>query len=108
MNCIENGNRAEVRFDRCMIKKLHSENIYNFQLLPSSKEKDMRDHIDRTLLTEYKKNTFDVKAMKKDNRSDEDTMNDKTWVEFVNVNGNPGWIYGKQHTLHLRLKMVFC
>ncbi len=39
--------------------------------------------------------TFDVKMMKKINRSDNYVQDNITWIEIKNVSGNPGWINGK-------------
>jgi hypothetical protein len=38
---------------------------------------------------------FDVKALKKINKSDKDTSDDCTWIEGTNVNGDAGWIKGQ-------------
>lgn len=39
--------------------------------------------------------TIDVKGPKKLNRSDNSKNDDYIWVEFVNVRGDKGWLYGK-------------
>jgi hypothetical protein len=38
---------------------------------------------------------FDVKGMKKVNRSDNKQQDDIAWVEGTNVRGKPGWVKGK-------------
>lgn len=38
---------------------------------------------------------IDVKASKKVNRNDTSTNNDILWVEFKNVQGKNGWLYGE-------------
>jgi hypothetical protein len=38
---------------------------------------------------------FDVKARKRRTRNDEDAQDDFIWVEFKNVRGNKGWLYGQ-------------
>lgn len=57
----------------------------------SSDEEDMFSHIDMTV----DGMTVDVKGMKKLNRSDADVNPDIHWIEFRNVHGNKGWIYGE-------------
>lgn len=39
---------------------------------------------------------IDVKASKKVNRNDTSTNNDILWVEFKNVQGKNGWLYGEK------------
>jgi len=57
----------------------------------ASKEENMYDHIDLTV----DEMTVDVKGMKKLNRGDADVNPDIHWIEFQNVRGDRGWIYGK-------------
>ena len=38
---------------------------------------------------------YDVKALKKLNRSDSDYRDDVTWVEGTNVRGDKGWLKGE-------------
>ena len=53
-------------------------------------------HIDYFIqLNGAKENSVDVKARKKIKRSDDDVNNDHVWIEFKNVQGKRGWIYGK-------------
>lgn len=52
-------------------------------------------HIDFLLEDKDKKiYTFDVKARKKVNRTDDSTEDSLVWVEFKNVAGADGWLYG--------------
>lgn len=96
MTCIETGNKAESRFDRCIIATLKHKGIDNYKLYESSEKSNIDEHIDRFLEIDSKKWSFDVKSQKKMNRNDENVMSDKTWVELVNVNGDPGWAYGEE------------
>lgn len=57
----------------------------------ASKKENMYDHIDLTV----DGMTVDVKGMKKVNRSDSEVSPNIHWIEFQNVRGNKGWIYGK-------------
>ena len=38
---------------------------------------------------------IDVKARKRVSRTDEDVQDELVWLEFKNVQGKQGWIYGK-------------
>lgn len=52
-------------------------------------------HIDFLIEDKDKKiYTFDVKARKKVNRTDDSTEDSLVWVEFKNVAGADGWLYG--------------
>ena len=49
-----------------------------------------------------RKVAIDAKGIKKDKQSDK-KYNDKIhWIEMKNVNGNPGWIYGKADYIAFR------
>lgn len=56
----------------------------------SNTEQDRHEHWDIKLETK-----FDVKAIKQIKRSDGRTDDNYHWVEFINVNGERGWLYGK-------------
>lgn len=75
-------------------ERTQSEKLF-YNLVPgsvwSSDEQDMKDHID-IITPDF---TVDVKGMKKINRDDITVTPDIHWVEFRNVNGDVGWIYGK-------------
>lgn len=56
---------------------------------------DMYKHWDLKLITPKGYITFDVKGIRKINRNDIDYNENIQWIEFVNVNGDKGWIYGE-------------
>ena len=56
----------------------------------STKDQDINEHWDIANTV-----TYDVKAMKKINRSDNHPNENIHWVEIKNVHGNNGWLYGK-------------
>ena len=56
----------------------------------SNKDQDINEHWDIANTV-----TYDVKAMKKINRSDNHPNENIHWVEIKNVHGNNGWLYGK-------------
>lgn len=58
-------------------------------ILPTT-EQDINEHWDVSIDGVK----FDIKALKKVNRSDDDVNPEIHWVEIRNVHGNPGWLYG--------------
>jgi hypothetical protein len=60
------------------------------EVAPSTTEQDINEHWDVKLDVK-----FDVKAVKKVNRSDGETDETIHWVELINVRGNRGWLYGE-------------
>lgn len=76
------------------------------QLLSVSQNDDIKKHIDVRWhpVNKSKPCTFDVKGLKKNNRSDTNLSYNKTWLEFKNVNGEPGSLYGKQDYFAFELK----
>ena len=69
----------------------------------ATKEEDMFQHIDFWWNSpKGRKVAIDAKGIKKVKQSDK-KYNDKIhWIEMKNVNGNPGWIYGKADYIAFR------
>jgi len=66
----------------------------------ATRQQDWREHWDVSgiLPSEYGikgSQKFDVKSIKKVNRSDSNTQDEFTWVEAKNTQGHIGWILGK-------------
>lgn len=62
----------------------------------ASLHEDRHDHIDfHCILPNGEHLDVDVKGMRKNSRSDDKLDDTISWVEFKNVNGNNGWLYGK-------------
>jgi hypothetical protein len=57
----------------------------------STREEQFR-HID---FVSQSLGSFDVKARKRINRSDKSEQDELIWIEFKNVAGNNGWLYGQ-------------
>lgn len=67
-----------------------------------------RDHIDFVVKSARKPAiSVDVKAMKRHRRSDTDTDDTKLWIEFKNVRGQKGWLYGKADFLAFERPLGF-
>lgn len=60
-----------------------------FKVVPASYTQQIKEHIDYIIYDSNKFFTVDVKAKKKFTKEDKEV-----WIEFKNVNGNKGWIYG--------------
>ncbi len=66
----------------------------------STEQEDMFQHIDLRI----DEMTVDVKGLKKTNRGDSNVDASIHWVEFQNVNGDKGWIYGQ--ATHIAFEIV--
>jgi hypothetical protein len=82
--------------------------IRGYTVTESTPNQDMFDHIDLFLKKSDKTFSFDVKAMKKINRYDASSQDALVYVEFKNVNGNPGWLYGKADFIAFEKTDSFC
>lgn len=73
----------------CVFEELA--NVKGHKIAKSTRYQNMFEHYDYILDDQIK---VDVKARKRLNRhnTQQDTW---IWVEFKNVKGNPGWLYGK-------------
>jgi len=67
----------------------------NFIVRKSSLSEDRYKHIDFFLEQDHFKYSVDVKARKKTNRDDAKVNDEWTWIEFKNVLGRKGWLYGE-------------
>jgi hypothetical protein len=65
---------------------------------PSTEHDDIHKHIDRHVDLYNNKFSVDVKSAKATNRGGVITI-DHVWVEFKNVQGNNGWLYGEEDFL---------
>jgi len=67
----------------------------NFIVRKSSLSEDRYKHIDFFLEQDHFKYSVDVKARKKTARGDVKVNDEWTWIEFKNVLGRKGWLYGE-------------
>jgi len=83
------GNDAEKQFVSAAKSK-------GYEVSKSSRQQDMADHFDYILKNKKgKTRTFEVKALKRINRTDESPNHEWVWIEIKNVRGEKGWIKGK-------------
>lgn len=99
--CLEMGKNAESMFVELCRQ-------HNIQCFSSSKEEDMYEHID--FFISYNKSpklSVEVKSAKKLSRHDDEVDFNLIYVEFKNVRGNPGWLYGKADYIAFQQKNCF-
>lgn len=81
------GERAEDLFEKIAIEK-------NLKVQKATTRQQL-SHIDFILTNEKNQSfLFDIKARKKVSRTSDSYSDDLVWVEFKNVAGNQGWLYG--------------
>ena len=88
-SCATIGTKAEDLFETWLISKK-----INYRRATLEEQYKHIDFIVEHLKT-GEKMTVDVKAPKKRSRYDSSTNEDVIWVEFVNVRGDKGWLYGE-------------
>lgn len=69
----------------------------------ATKQQDMFDHID-WFAGEH---SYDVKSLKKRRAKDNTVDSTIVWIEFKNVRGNLGWLYGKAQRIAFELEDEF-
>ena len=86
--CIQSGLGAEQIFDQIAESK-------NLEVKNARRRENIHKHIDKYVTHESKTWSVDIKARKKTSRSDSDAQDEWIWIEFQNVRGNLGWLYGE-------------
>ena len=94
------GKQSEEKF----VKAARQE---NFIVRKASREQNMYKHVDFFLEHDRFKFSVDVKARKKASRSDATFDDVWNWIEFKNVRGNPGWLYGEADYIALEREKDF-
>lgn len=78
-----------------------------YKVKKASRDEDMFDHFDYRFIKGDKEIKVEVKAMKRISRSDSNGQDTWIWVEFKNVQGNLGWLYGKADYVAFELQDSF-
>ena len=86
--CIESGLGAEQIFDQIAESK-------NLEVKNARRRENIHKHIDKYITQESETWSVDIKARKKTSRSDSSVQDEWIWIEFQNVRGNLGWLYGE-------------
>lgn len=79
----------------------------NYKIKKATKQEDCKDHFDYRFSKDGKELKIEVKAMKRVSRSQDSGQDEWIWVEFKNVQGNLGWLYGKADYVAFELKDSF-
>ena len=85
--CIQTGLGAEQLFEQIAESK-------NLETKNAKRRENMQKHIDKYVTENGETWSVDIKARKKTSRSNSQAQDDWIWIEFQNVRGNAGWLYG--------------
>ena len=88
--CSKNGKKAEDAFLALVRGKTY---IHDAREATLEEQKQHIDHVFKR--SDGREIRVDTKAMKKVSRNDKTFRTDLVWVEFKNIHGYPGWLYGK-------------
>jgi hypothetical protein len=82
------GQQAEDKFIQLFEQK-------GWKVTPATKYQDVRQHLDYFITKGNQTFGVDVKSEKRINRKDTETQNKIIFLEYLNVRGDSGWLYGK-------------
>jgi len=97
---IDAGKKAEQRFKKMMEAR-------GVKVEKSTDEEDMKKHIDYYISSDEYESSVDVKCMKSISRKNPKPQDKYIWVEFMNVGGEPGWLYGEAQFIAFETKDGF-
>ena len=86
--CLQTGLGAEQLFDQIAESK-------SLEIKNAKRRDNIQKHIDKYVTDDVGTWSVDIKARKKTRRSDDNAQDDWIWIEFQNVRGNTGWLYGE-------------
>lgn len=98
--CIQSGLGAEQIFDQIAESK-------NLEVKNARRRENIHKHIDKYITQQSKTWSVDIKARKKTSRSDSDAQDEWIWIEFQNVRGNLGWLYGEADNIAFETQNSF-
>ena len=87
------GKKGEDLFIETIQKRVH------IDVEKANFNQQINEHWDYRIIGNGENLTVDVKAMKRTGRWDGKQQDKIIWIEFKNINGNDGWIYGKADTI---------
>ncbi len=82
------GRRAEASFAALAATR-------GWTVTPAPQEADIHEHWDFEIRKDGYARKVEVKAAKREKRNDETLNHDWVWIEFRNVKGEAGWLFGK-------------
>ena len=86
--CLQSGLGAEQLFDQIAASK-------HLEVKNAKRRDNIQKHIDKYVADDVGTWSVGIKARKKTRRSDDNAQDDWIWIEFQNVRGNTGWLYGE-------------
>ncbi len=88
VNSMREGRKAEALFARVAQAR-------GWHVQEANHDQDVDEHWDFLITRGTEAYRVDVKAMKRVNRNDPDVQDRLHWVEYRNVHGRTGWLFGK-------------
>jgi hypothetical protein len=82
------GRRAEELFAATAQKR-------GWTVTPAPRDANIYEHWDFEIVKDGYKRKVEVKAAKREKRTDESLNQEWVWIEFRNVRGEAGWLFGK-------------
>lgn len=94
--CAENGAHSEDKFAEVLTH-------FGYQVFDATEEENIKDHIDKYFITpeaiywgSFQQHSVDIKGIKDFNKCDNlSKYLSYNILEYTNVNGDKGWLYGK-------------
>jgi hypothetical protein len=74
---------------------------------PALQEANIHEHWDFEIVKDGYKRKVEVKAMKREYRSAESLNQNWVWIEFRNVRGEAGWLFGKSNWIAFETETAF-
>ena len=101
--CSKNGKKAEDTFLAIVRGKNY---IHDAREATLAEQKQHIDHVFKR--SDGREIRVDTKAMKKVSRNDNKFRTDLVWVEFKNVRGDIGWLYGDAELIAFDMPEMIC
>ena len=97
---LELGRRAEALFVSIAKRE-------GWTVTPASKDADIHEHWDFEIAKDGYRRKVEVKSMKREHRSAESLNQNWVWIEFRNVRGEAGWLFGKSNWIAFETETSF-
>lgn len=94
------GRRAEELFSTLAQRE-------GWSITPSPREANMHEHWDFEIIKDGYRRKVEVKALKRQSRGDDALNPDWVWIEFRNVRGEAGWLFGKSNWIAFETQSSF-
>ena len=97
---LELGRRAEELFVTLAQRE-------GWSVTPASKDANIHEHWDFEIVKDGYRRKVEVKALKRQSRGDDALNQDWVWIEFRNVRGEAGWLFGKSNWIAFETETSF-